>query len=262
MKYLSHVAMGAATVIMAAGLAGCPDRDAVIDGIEFVWCPPGTFLMGRNPGELDSRTGEDPRHEVTFSQGFWMSKYEITQAQWKAVMGDNPSRFRGGLCNNTDNHPVDQVSWYDAQDFIAALNEARPGLKFRLPSEAEWEYACRAGTTTRFYWGDDPSWSDIGDYAWYSANSDGQTHDVGQKLPNAWGLYDMCGNVWEWVEDARHNDYTGVPVDGTAWESTGGPERMVRGGSWYNGEGCRSAFRGAIGPDGHYGDYGLRIVKD
>lgn len=244
------------------GIEGCDrgNQDALIDGIEFIWCPPGTFLMGRNPGELDSRSLEDPQHSVTFAHGFWLSKYEITSAQWEAVMG---SARAGCQCNraNSANRPVTEISWNDTQNFLAELNAARPGMNFRLPSEAEWEYACRAGSTTRFFWGDDPTRTDLGNYAWYDQNSGGDAHDVGTRQPNAWGFHDLCGNVWEWVQDNWHSSYSGAPTDGSAWETEGNTLRAVRGGSWYNGEGCRSAFRGGMESNERYGDYGFRIVK-
>ncbi len=186
--------------------------------IRMCWVPAGSFQMGRMPGEQDSDDFEDPRHLVTLERGFWMSKYEVTQAQWQTVMGSNRSRFHG------DNLPVEFVSWYDIQVFESELHDL-----FRLPSESEWEYACRAGTTTRFYWGDDPSYSQIGNYAWYNGNSGSTTHPVGTKTANAWGLCDMIGNVWEWCEDWEHSSYTGAPIDGSAWIAGGGSYRDLRG---------------------------------
>ena len=125
-------------------------------------------------------------------------------------MGDNPSYFTGD-----DNLPVERVSWDNVQRFITKLNDKEGTSKYRLPSEAEWEYACRAGTTTRYSFGDNES--ELGEYAWYSSNSDSQTHPVGQKRANPWGLYDMHGNVWEWVQDCWHDSYSGAPADGRAW---------------------------------------------
>ena len=228
--------------------------------LEMVWIPAGTFLMGRYPGELDSYSDEDPQRQVTFAHGFRMSKYEVTQAQWRAVMGDNPSQFQGD--GDTDNRPVEQVSWDDAQSFIAALNDAHPGMGFRLPSEAEWEYACRAGTTTRFYWGNDPDYTAINDYAWYASNSGDRTHDVGGTPPNAWGLYDMSGNVWEWVQDWYHNSYTGAPTDGSGWESPAGTDRVRRGGSWlYDEDDCRSALRSNDVSSNSDSSVGFRLAR-
>jgi formylglycine-generating enzyme required for sulfatase activity len=205
-------------------------------GIEFVLIPAGSFMMGATNGSSD----EKPVHQVTISYAFYMGKYEVTQAQWQSVMGSNPSYFKdcGGNC------PVEQVSWDDAQNFIQRLNQMNDGYAYRLPTEAEWEYACRAGTT--------------GDYAgdpdaigWYYANSgdarlsgnwnydkskanNNRTHSVGTKLPNAFDLFDMHGNVWEWCQDWYHDSYNGAPTDGSAWVSGGEQQsRVLRGGSWY-----------------------------
>ena len=195
-----------------------------ISGIAFVWIPPGTFEMGSKQGE--QRCGDElPLHKVNFQRGFWLGKYEVTQAQWRAVMGNNPfwpPWWRG------DNLPADWISWTDAQEFIGKLS-AGVGGTYRLPTEAEWEYACRAGTTTRYYWG-----NQIDDnYCWWRRNSGGRTHQVGQRKPNAWGLHDMLGNVYEWCEDVYHNNYEGAPSDGTAWVTGGDSQvRVLRGGSW------------------------------
>jgi formylglycine-generating enzyme required for sulfatase activity len=158
-------------------------------GIDFVLIAAGEFLMGSESGDSD----EKPVHRVRISKNFYLGKYEVTQAQWHAVMGDNPSRFKG------DTLPVEQVSWEDAQKFIERLNAQEGGTKYRLPTEVEWEYAARAGTTTAYSFGDNPR--PLGEYAWFSENFGNTTHPVGQKQPNPWGLYDMHGNVWEWVQD-------------------------------------------------------------
>ena len=224
----------------------------------FVSIPAGSFEMGSPDDEEGRRGDEGPVHTVTFATGFKMLATEITQGMWKQVMGEdnNPSFWRG------DNLPVEQVDWDETQEFLAELNLLDPGKDYRLPSEAEWEYACRAGTTTRFYWGDDPDYSLEGDYAWFFGNFDEETHLVGTKLPNAWGLYDMCGNVWEWCEDDTHGDYTGAPTDGSAWiDDPRAEERTWRGGSirsWS--ENCRSASRGGFGPGLGSGWRGFRIV--
>jgi formylglycine-generating enzyme required for sulfatase activity len=217
--------------------------------------PAGTFTMGRYAGEQASYAWEGPAHQVTFAHDFYLGKYKVTQAQWQAVMGNNPSHFTGDL-----NRPVENVSWEDAQDFIAAVNLLGQGT-VRLPSEAEWEYACRAGTTTRFFWGDDPAYLNISNYAWYEHNSASVTHPVGWKLANAWGLYDMNGDVWEWCQDWWHDDYTGAPTDGSAWESPTGTSRVGRGGAWnaFN-EYCRSAFRSYDYPDNKANNIGFRIA--
>ena len=224
-------------------------------GMEFVYVPGGCFQMGSNDGDSD----EKPVHEVCL-QGFWMGKYEVTQAQWQAVMGRNPSSFKGA------DRPVETVSWNDAQAFLKKLNAASVGalhvtpLQFRLPSEAEWEYAARAGTQTAYSFGDDPN--QLGKYAWYGYenNAGKQTHPVGQKQPNAFGLYDMHGNVWEWVADTWHVNYNGAPTDGSAW--SGGSNRVLRGGSWYRGPRLvRSADRSYSDPAGRGGDFGFRVAR-
>jgi len=169
-------------------------------------------------------------------------------------MGNNPSYFKG------DSLPVGQVSWNDVQEFIKKLNEKEGTNKYRLPSEAEWEYAARAGTTTRYSFGDDES--RLGDYAWYYANSGYKTHEVGQKKPNPWGLYDMHGNVFEWVQDAWHNNYNGVPTDGSAWEGDGS-RRVFRGGCWFYGAGdCGSARRLFDVPVSRLKILGFRLLRD
>jgi len=163
-------------------------------------------------------------------------------------MGDNPA-------NEGDDHPVYNVSWNEIQDFESELNDA-----FRLPSESEWEYACRAGTETRFYWGDD---EDIDDYAVHYDNNPRGSANVGTKRPNAWGLYDMSGNIQEWCEDWYHSDYTNAPTDGLAWVSPSGSNRVLRGGSWsLYAYCCRSASRSGVVPSGRNDCVGFRLAMD
>ncbi|MDB9404121.1 SUMF1/EgtB/PvdO family nonheme iron enzyme [Microcystis sp. CS-574] len=209
--------------------------------LEMVSLPAGEFLMGSPDSDPASESWEKPPHLVQVNS-FAIGKYPVTQAQYQAVMGTNPSRFKNWFKNNPQN-PVENVNWNDAQAFCQKLSQIT-GKTYRLPTEAEWEYACRAGTTTRFYFGDDAN--QLGDYAWYSANSQSKTHPVGQKRPNAWGLYDMSGNVWEWCEDDWHSSYIGAPTDGSAWliNDNDNDYRIRRGGSWfYDPSLCRSAFR-------------------
>jgi formylglycine-generating enzyme required for sulfatase activity len=217
-------------------------------GIEMVYIPPGEFSMGSTDRDVDQR----PAHRVTISEGFYIGRYEVTQSQWQAVMGNNPSYFKdcGGTC------PVEQVSWNDAQDFVNKLNEANDGFKYRLPSEAEWEFACRAGTTGDYYA------ADVDDIGWYANNSGRKTHAAGGKQPNAFGLYDMSGNVWEWCRDVYHNNYDGAPTDGTSWVSGGESQsRVIRGGSWYhNATLLRSANRVRLTPDNRGDSLGFRVV--
>ncbi|NLN93115.1 MAG: formylglycine-generating enzyme family protein [Candidatus Hydrogenedens sp.] len=223
--------------------------------LELVWIPAGTFLMGRPSGI--GRGNEYPQHEVTIQQGFWLGKCPVTQAQWKAVMGDNPSYFKGNDCL-----PVEQVSWYSSKKFIARLN-AKEKSKFRLPSEAEWEYASRADSQRTSKWCDYPNLNMIDDYAWHWDNSDGRTHPAGEKIPNAWGLYDIFGNVWEWCEDDWHDNYDGAPDDGSAWvDKPRGQSRVLRGGSWgsYDRH-CRAAYRDFNNPGDRYISGGFRISR-
>jgi formylglycine-generating enzyme required for sulfatase activity len=229
--------------------------------LEMVWIPDGTFLMGRYAGEQDSNASEDPQHSVTLG-GFWMGKYELTKRQWTAVMGTTPWLGLENAGAALDS-PATCVSWDDAKEFLTALN-LQANKAFRLPSEAQWEYAFRAGTTTRFYWGDDPDYTVGGDYAWWSGNFSQQySHVVGGKLPNAFGLYDMSGNVWEWCEDDWHNDYTDAQTGGQAWvDSPRGSYRVARGGGWASiGLYCRSAVRYYYGPSYAHGSNGFRLSR-
>ena len=180
--------------------------------MKMVLIRPGKFMMGE---------GKD-RHEVTISKPFYVGVTEVTQAQYEAVMGTNPSEFKGAT------NPVEMVSWNDATEFCKKLSE-KTRQAVRLPTEAEWEYACRAGTQTAFSFGDDPS--ALCDYAWWAGNSGKTTHPVGQKRPNAWGLYDMHGNVFEWCAD-WYGEYPKGPVTDPSGLATGSGNRVVRGGSW------------------------------
>lgn len=230
-------------------------------GIEMVYIPPGRFMMGStNVGSRD----EGPVHEVTINQSFYIGKYEVTQGQWQAVTGSKAPRFQirsnkgnpSNFKNCGSNCPVEQVSWNDAQDFINKLNEANDGYKYRLPSEAEWEYAARGGTTEDYYAGN------VDDIGWYADNSGRKTHAVGGKQPNAFGLCDMAGNVWEWCQDVYHKDYDGAPTDGIPWVSGGvSGLRVLRGGSWYRPAAfMKSASRGGYAPDYRDVDLGFRVV--
>lgn len=226
-----------------------PDPISTLVGT-MVWIPAGSFQMGST--DLNITT---PVHTVTLS-GFYLGATEVTQAQYLAVMGSNPSYFQGTSYPGRENCPVEMVTWYEAREFCARLTAMTPGYVFMLPSEAQWEYACRAGTTTLYSFGDSDAL--IGDYAWnwyYSDGHNGNWHGpygnwhgpqpVGTRLPNPWGLYDMHGNVWELCLDSWHDDYTGAPTDGSAWDPNTGSYRMLRGGSWDYDDprGCRSAYR-------------------
>ncbi|MDR1921294.1 MAG: formylglycine-generating enzyme family protein [Candidatus Adiutrix sp.] len=209
-------------------------------GMEFVLIPAGEFLMG-SP-DSDSEVGDDeiPQHKVTISRPFYLGKYEATQSQWEAVMGSNPSCFKG------QSNPVEQVSCEDVQEFIKKLNQMEGTNKYRLPTEAEWEYAARAGTTSAYSFGDEAG--ALGRYAWHWDNSGETTHPVGQKEPNGWGLYDMHGNVWEWVQD-WYGGYSSSPATDPRGPFSS-PYRVFRGGGWLScAGGCRSAYRGCGTPD-------------
>lgn len=239
-------------------------------GIELVYIPPGGFMMGSTDAEIDAvlnecntRDGnckrewysrEQPKHKVIISQGFWMGKYEITQGQWQAVMDNNPSLFKdcGANC------PVASISWDDIQIFLKRLNAKNDGFEYSLPSEAQWEYAARAGTTTAFAFGDSLNLSQAN----YNTGLVNKIKPVGSYMPNAWGLYDMHGNVWEWVEDIYNSSYQNLPVDGTANVSVGDSStRVERGGGFQNPtSACRSAFRSWYSSTDRFGDRGFRVA--
>ncbi|MBI5091953.1 MAG: SUMF1/EgtB/PvdO family nonheme iron enzyme [Candidatus Hydrogenedentes bacterium] len=244
-----------------------PHQTVMLPGnvpFELTSIPLGNFTMGAYSGEQGSAVDELPQHQVTLSSGFWIGTYEVTKAQWVAVMGTIPWSGQASVLDEPDSAAI-YISWSDAQAFLSALNKLT-GKSFRLPSEAEWEYVCRAGTTTRFYWGDDPDCSEIDNYAWYYSNTAGvgknYAHLVGQKFPNAWGLYDMSGNVWEWCQDWYHGGYGGAPADGSAWEAPITSYHVQRGGGWSygSGEDSRSAIRAYWNPIDRYPNFGFRVV--
>ncbi|MGB7442086.1 MAG: formylglycine-generating enzyme family protein [Coleofasciculaceae cyanobacterium] len=244
------------------------------DGVqlEMVAIPEGSFVMGSPDTEEGHRDNESPQHQVTV-KSFFMGKYPVTQAQWQAVaalpqvnseLDSDPSWFKGA------DRPVEQVSWYDAVEFCARLSK-QTGREYRLPSEAEWEYACRAGTTTPFHFGETIT-TELANYNGnytYGEAAKGkyreQTTSVGSFPPNAFGLYDMHGNVWEWCADSWHSNYQGAPSDGSVWEDKNENDndfRLLRGGSWHSYPAfCRSAYRSNLNPgDRHIGIIGFRVV--
>jgi formylglycine-generating enzyme required for sulfatase activity len=241
---------GVADVVQAILRVVRPEAYSSID-MEFVLIPAGTFLMGSN--DAAAFGNEQPVHEVTISQPFYLGKYQVTQAEWQVVVGSNPSYFAGD-----PTRPVESVSWNRVQEFIRKLNEQEGSNKYRLPTEAEWEYAARAGTTTAYSFGDDLS--DLDTYAWYRGNSDDKTHPVGQIEPNAWGLYDMHGNVREWVQD-WYGEYPVGPVTDPTGPSSG-TLRVVRGGSWrYSAQDCRAAYRFHFAPNLRDSSLGFRLAR-
>lgn len=218
-------------------------------GMDMLLIPAGEFFMGSDNGDADER----PVHKVILSQPFYLGKYEVTQAQWVEVMGTNPSHFKGNL-----NRPVERVSWHMVQEFIRRLNAREGHNKYRLPTEAEWEYAARAGAATRYSFGDDESL--LPQYAWYNRNDGGTTHPVGRLKPNAWGLYDMHGNVWEWVQDWRGPYVLGVIINPQGPAT--GQVKGYRGGGWgYGAARCRVAKRSYDPPDYVYGTHGFRLAR-
>jgi formylglycine-generating enzyme required for sulfatase activity len=243
---LSQLPTNVLSQFPASVLSQLPPRKNSL-GMQFKLLPGGTFTMGE---------GNETPHQVTLTNAFELGVYEVTQEQYEAVMGTTPSKFTGGQ------NPVEQVSWDDAVEFCRNLSampaEKKAGYVYRLPTEAEWEYACRAGTPTTYSFGD--SDSELGDYAWYRENSGDTAHPVGGKKPNAWGLYDMHGNVFEWCQD-RHGDYpSGFVTDPTGAAS--GLDRVCRGGSWFrSGTNCRSADRSWSTPDGRDDNLGFRVVR-
>ena len=238
-------------LITAVPAAGAEPGDVVINsvGMKLAYIPPGEFTMG-SPKNEPGRIPNETRSKVTFEKGFRIGVTEVTQQQWRQVMGNN-SAFSPG-----DNSPVEHVTWQEAVDFCQRLSE-KEGKRYRLPTEAEWEYACRAGTSTAYYTG--PNKAALGKAGWYLENSDNQSHPVGLKQPNAWGLYDMHGNVSEWCAarpaGERGNEES-AQLDG---EEKG--LRDLRGGSWgLNACDCRSASRHANSGAFRYFDLGLRVV--
>ncbi len=245
---------GKSTITAASGAISGTATVTVTINMEFIQIPAGEFDMGSPSSDVNSEDRERPVHRVKFAKAFYLGKYEVTQKQWRDVMGTNPSYFTG------DDLPVENVSWNDVQEFITKLNEKEGTTRYRLPSEAEWEYAVRSGTTTGYSFGD---YSKLGSYAWHCTNSNSMTHPVGEKKPNAWGLYDMQGNAWEWVQDKWHIDYYGASTDGSAWESGYDSSRVVRGGSWdcIGAGDYRSAYRYLYGPGYRGGNLGFRLLR-
>jgi formylglycine-generating enzyme required for sulfatase activity len=256
-----------AVVVLATVNGGCKSKEAAASAkqltvdlgnkvtMKLVLIPAGKFTMGSPDDEKDHQKGESPQHEVTISKAFYMGVYAVTQEQYGQMMGKNPSNFK---CAQ---NPVETVSWVDAVEFCEVLSK-KTGKNIRLPTEAEWEYACRAGSKTRFSYGDDDD--KLGDYAWYNKRGGGVAHPVGQKKPNEWGLYDMHGNVCQWCSDWYGEDYYSAKAnDRDPQGPDSGSTRVLRGGSWWedNPTGCRSAGRSRGNPGGlSFGGIGFRVV--
>jgi formylglycine-generating enzyme required for sulfatase activity len=230
-----------------------------------VFIPPNTFTMGSPTNELDRATDEGPQTTVILTRGFWIGQYEVTQGEYLSVMGTNPSPFPGD-----PSRPVTSVSWPDATNYCAKLTQQElaagripAGTQYRLPTEAEWECAARAGTTTRFSYGDDSTYASLGSHAWYASNSGFTPHPVGLKLPNPWGLYDMEGNVVEWCQDWFGLLPGGIQTDPTGPATSLSGRKVTRGGAFDNTQqSCRSAERSLFnaGPFDTDTDLGFRVV--
>jgi len=235
-------------------------------GLEMVWIKPGTFTMGSPMFEL-GREADETQHEVVLTEGFWLGRHEVTQAQWKALMGGNPSRFMhlGG------HHPVEKISWDQAVEFCAKLTEVEraagrlpANFEYALPTEAQWEYACRAGTTSALNSGKELTAAEgtcpnLDEVAWYEGNSGGKTHPLGRKRANAWGLCDMHGNLWEWCADWL-GDYGDEGLTDPAGPPRG-EKRVLRGGGWrHQAWTCRSSKRYGCEPDQRLGSFGFRVA--
>lgn len=226
--------------------------------LRLVRIPAGQFVMGSPESEAGRASDEGPLHTVTISRSFWMGVFEVTQRQWLAVMNSNPSTFQ--RFEASPDHPVERVSWRDAMEFLGRLNALGLG-QFRLPTEAEWEYAARAGSQTPLSFGEDADYRALTEHAWFYSRAEGRSHPVGGKRPNAWGLYDMHGNVWEWCSD-WFGAYPGHAVTDPQGPATG-RERVIRGGSWFNEpEALRSANRHRHPPDSRQTNLGFRVVME
>jgi formylglycine-generating enzyme required for sulfatase activity len=225
-------------------------------GMRFVKIAAGCFLMGRDTEVKESSAIELPQHRVCIEKPFYLGETEVTQKQWEAVMGSNPSKYKSLY------KPVEKVNWNDVQEFIKRLNAQEGGNAFRLPTEAEWEYAARAGTTTLYSFGDNPK--DLVDYAWFGNEGyHGSSHEVGTKKPNPWGLQDMHGNVWEWVQDWYDPNYYHNSPEKDPKGPDSGQYRVYRGGSWVGKAiNLRSALRYSGLPVSRTGDIGFRLLRE
>jgi formylglycine-generating enzyme required for sulfatase activity len=234
---------------------------------EMVAIPAGSFLMGTPPPEgitqqydaiNASNTTEKPQHKVTL-KGFAIGKYEVTQEQWLSLIGTYPSSHKNKTKKIDKKLPID-LNWYEAKLFVQKLSETT-GKKYRLPSEAEWEYAARGGTSTKYFFSDDDNL--LSEFAWYELNSSNKKQQVGLKKPNKFGLFDILGNVLEWVEDCWHGDYVGAPNDGSAWVSGRCDLRVLRGGAVSSGpHELKVSYRYWNYKHSEYGVFGIRVVRD
>ena len=263
MKSFRFLVCSALVVNIAAGGWSCSRRAVTLPpvtnrfGMKFVEIPAGNYRMG-NPSNRD----EQPAHDVTVASPFWIQTTELTQAQWKSVMGTSPWSNAPDV-RMGDNYPAILVTWPQAQQFLTKLNELDPGHGYRLPSEAEWEYACRAGSTGTYGFGSDRK--KLSDYAWFDENAsrvgEKYAHAVAQKKPNAWGLYDMHGNVWEWCQDSYRDNYQDAPTDGAAYTSREFDSHVYRGGGFRNAERfTHASSRAGLDDEDQSDNVGFRVV--
>lgn len=259
---LNRYRSGICLVLLCFFQTACGPRDLAVfkdcdECPEMVNIPAGKFMMGISPfSNIDFSSSQKPQHVVQI-QAFAIGKFEVTQEQYYSIMGINPSKFKGRTM------PVDSISWDDAQTFVEKLSK-KTGRRYRLPSESEWEYAARAGSTSDFFWGDD--FKLVDQYAWYLSNSDKQPHPVGLKKPNRFGLYDMAGNLSEWVADSWSKDYTDAPTNGVARKTSDSRTdhvRIIRGSS-YAGfhDSLSTASRDWTSKNDDNNEYGIRIARD
>ena len=232
-------------------------------GMKLVLIPKGTFMMGSPASEQGRNHDDETQHEVTISEDYYLGVFEVTRGQYEKVMGTNPSYFQKRVIGKSDSsmYPVEQVSWEDAVEFCKKLSELpeekKAGRVYRLPTEAEWEYACRAGSKAAYSFDDEEGL--LPEYGWFNRNSSDRTHTVGLLEPNAWGLYDMHGNVWEWCSDWYEEYPKGAVSDPTGPKE--GSYRVRRGGCWYDdAERCRSAFRRWFFPPIRFSYFGFRVA--
>jgi len=243
-----YLALAACLLLLAGRLAGAEEITSPATGMVLVKIPAGCFQMGG--AEEDN---EQPVHQVCLDE-FYLGKYEVMQKEWRAVMDSNPSLFMG-----SGRLPVDNISWEEAREFVRRLNARDNTLHYRLPTEAEWEYAARAGTAHEHYWND----ADPGKFAWYDENAGDKTHPVGEKQANAFGLHDMAGNLWEWVADWYGENYYGDSPKKNPQGPETGDTKVLRGGSWfYDDFALRSALRESNRPGTKYNYFGLRVAAD
>ena len=241
----------------AGGDATSPPKEVAADlgggvKLDMVLIPAGEFMMGSPNSDRNAAADEKPQHRVRITKPFYLGKYPVTQEQWTAVMGVNPSFFKGAK------NPVEEVSWDDCLQFLRRLNEKVGGGKYQFPTEAQWEYACRAGTTTRYCFGDDET--GLADYGWYDKNSGGKSHPVGEKKPNAWGLYDMHGDIWQWCLDWYDPGYYAVSTTDDPTGPATGTARVSHGGCWFSpASSARSANHGRIEPEHRGSHLGFRV---